>query len=93
MSGNYTLLQALLDAGAPLDIADKTGNTPLQLAVKSGAKKCTELLLRHDASITHANLLGETALDIAKNENHQQIVSLIKTYSEKGGILNRLLTK
>ena len=92
MRGNYSILESLLKTGIPVDTANKTGNTPLQLAVKHGFRKTTELLLRNNADISHANLLGETAADIAKSEDNKQIISLIQTYAESSGILNRLLS-
>ena len=91
--GNYSIIQALLDSGTPIDTANKTGNTPLQLAVKGGFRKTADLLLRSNADVTHANLLGETALDIAKSENNKHLVNLIKSYAKSSGILDQLLSE
>ena len=77
----------------PVDVPNKTGNTPLQLAVKGGYRKTTDLLLRSNADVTHANLLGETALDIAENENNKHLVKLIKSYVKSSGIIDQLLSE
>ena len=92
MRGNHSVLQALLDLGAEINSANATGNNALQLAVKEGFQKASNLLLRNNADISHANLLGHNASDIAENENHKKISALIKTYTEsQPGFLDRLL--
>jgi ankyrin len=91
MRGSYSILQTIAKAGDNIDTANKTGNTPLLLAVKHGFSKTTEFLLRNNADVKHANLLGETAIDIANNENHKQIISLLKSYAESSGVFDRLL--
>lgn len=46
-------MQAFGRAGAELDVADKQGKTPLQMAIVGGAKQCAEYLLYVGAKISN----------------------------------------
>lgn len=56
---------ALLAHGAPADLPDRRGNTPLHAAVRSQRPRIVRLLLAHGADTAAVNHLGQTALGIA----------------------------
>jgi ankyrin repeat protein len=52
----------LLDAGVPVDVADRYGNTILQIAAQNGLKRIAKLALRRGANINTQNFRGYTPL-------------------------------
>ncbi|KAK2804725.1 hypothetical protein FQN50_006463 [Emmonsiellopsis sp. PD_5] len=76
-------VQALVNAGADLDIADKrNGETPLHLAAYYGNKHRLQMLLDGGASIK-LNNRGETPLYVARLFGHTDIVDYLSKYSEE----------
>jgi len=58
-------VNALLDAGADPNLADRAGTTPLIMAAGYGYKPIVELLLRRGANPHLTNREGQNALDAA----------------------------
>ena len=52
MMGQYTIADALVDAGAPLEAGDRYAHTPLWLAYTYSDFKMVRLLLKHGADAT-----------------------------------------
>ena len=68
--------QLLLTSGADLMTFDSDGNTPLILSATYGHKDVVSLLLHHsdEAVISHANKSGRTALHMAAENDHADII-------------------
>ncbi len=63
--------------GILLDQKDQEGNTPLLIAVKRGFLKIVEILLDGDADVQVRNYMGLSALDLANQNNKDEIVQLL----------------
>ena len=74
--GHDTVIPLLLEADAQIDAQRNSGDTPLILA-SANAKKAAvrELLKGHPNLSLKCN--GKTALDWARENNHQSIVDLL----------------
>jgi uncharacterized protein len=70
----------LLNYGAEVNRQDRQGETALMIAVKSSNIEKVIVLLERDADATLFNNQNETALDIAKINNDETMVSLLKGY-------------
>ncbi|MCK6451234.1 MAG: ankyrin repeat domain-containing protein [Alphaproteobacteria bacterium] len=69
-----------LEKGAPVDSADRRGNTALAVAAKAGAESVAKLLLsRVDAPARD----GWTALEAAAMIGDEAIVALLRAHSAK----------
>jgi ankyrin repeat protein len=66
--GDLPLVKALLEAGAPVNVADDRGLTPLMMASNSRSKDpdVVLLLLEHGAASQAKDGLGRTASDWAQ---------------------------
>ncbi|VDN01269.1 unnamed protein product [Thelazia callipaeda] len=72
------LLEALIEAGAPLDIQDNDGDTPLLTALNMDDVDAASLLLQHNCGINTASKNGDTPLKIAcKKKNLVMIGRLL----------------
>lgn len=58
---NTTVIGALLDSGANLNVRDRYGDTPLILAIWSGEREVARLLLTRGADIYAVDKKGQTA--------------------------------
>ncbi|MCR4556007.1 MAG: ankyrin repeat domain-containing protein [Alphaproteobacteria bacterium] len=81
---NIDTLNMIIDERRPgVNIADKDGNTPLIIMLKSdnyGIAKTTtyKLLVKyHDVDVNHKNKNGETALIVALKQNRLEIAALL----------------
>jgi ankyrin repeat protein len=75
---NCTILEALVRAGANLELPDKRGDTPLHAAARSGRTKSIETLLALGASMNTRNAENKTALAIlASSEDLNTVASRI----------------
>ena len=66
--------------------------SPLMIACEQGQTAIAKVLLDHDADTYLRNKKGQTALEIAKEKNHVDIISLFADLKEKAtypGILRR----
>ena len=70
--GNVKKVQALLDAGVPVEGSDQYGRTALMIAARKGSTELVNLLLRAGAKIEASD--GTTALDSAASEGHLAVV-------------------
>lgn len=60
-----------------VDIANKSGHTPLWLAACSGHVDCVHTLLAHGANPLHQSLNDGSPLEAAKKNSHSSIVSIM----------------
>ena len=78
-NGEEDNLEALIDAGADVNIPDSDGNTPLFLAAMSCNEQCVQLLLKSGADVNLTNKRGANALIYAaKNKMLQSVEWLIE---------------
>ena len=77
-----------------LHAMDVDGNTYLHLAAKGNHAKVCELLLRYDTEIlTLLNKKDETAMEIAKNNTHREVLNAMKAeYERKGMVFKTFFT-
>jgi ankyrin repeat protein len=76
----HEIVQALLEAGAPLQTVDADGNTPLHMAAERGNIKIAQLLLHYGSKAYEQNIAGITALDIALEKHKEDMQSLLATH-------------
>lgn len=74
--GRLKILEALVAAGAQVDLF-RGGFTPLIRAAQSGQTEAAGWLLAHGADPNVRTANGETALDWAQKNHHEQIVALL----------------
>jgi ankyrin repeat protein len=68
----------LVDHGAKIDVRDQGDNTPLHKACeRNSTLNVVKLLLERGASLTAVNTNGETALDVATNNDKKSIVAYL----------------
>lgn len=81
--GKIECLKLCLEHGADPNIQGKNGATALHATSQYKTNKdCVQLLLDHHALILK-DKSGQTPKDIARKENHHEIVDLIETYQIK----------
>lgn len=77
--GRVQLLEALLAAGADVNVRDSNGTTALMRAAYSDYPEVdrVQLLLAHDADVNARDESGDTALRIAKRKGSTSVVTLL----------------
>jgi ankyrin repeat protein len=76
--GDAAVVQALVDAGAGVDVANADGDTPLMLAAASGNTDAIKALLDHGAAINAKEpLRGETPLMFAAGKSRAAAVKYL----------------
>jgi len=75
--GSERALKALLDGGANVNLADKSGNTAAHPAAGLGHAPCLRLLLDAGANLEAKNADGYTPLHHAAREGHAECCSLL----------------
>ena len=74
-------LQAQLDAGMPVDVANNQGSTPLMIAAFSGSTESVKVLIERGASVNHRDGVGRTALMYATMSASRDICWLANAMS------------
>ena len=76
--GHDTVIPLLLEADAQIDAQDNGGGTPLILASANGKEAAVRELLKGNPNLDlKTKYGGMTALDWAREKNHQSIVNLL----------------
>lgn len=75
--GCVDLATQLVAAGASTTARDRTGNTALLIAARSGRNRVLAYLLDAGSDVDHANLAGSTALIRAATANRRKTVKLL----------------
>ncbi|XP_062114649.1 uncharacterized protein LOC133825763 [Humulus lupulus] len=71
-------VQVLIEFGADVHVENYYKDTPLHYAAENGKEECVALLLENGASVTSKNLDDKTPICIARRENHDHILKLLK---------------
>ncbi|KAH8120309.1 ankyrin repeat-containing domain protein [Phellopilus nigrolimitatus] len=82
ISGDLYKLQVFLDANPDVDIngLDEFGFTALHLACDRGSVRIVELLIRKGADVGIKDEDGFSALDLAREANHEDIILLLESH-------------
>lgn len=81
--GSVDEMEALLEAGATVDLQDKNGTTALMLAAMFGRARAVEVLLKAGAKVGLQNNDGVTALAMAIHRGHRSIFVALREASAK----------
>ncbi|KAL5509789.1 hypothetical protein EMCRGX_G005215 [Ephydatia muelleri] len=82
--GHDHVVQTLLRAGADVNIVTSDdGWSPLITASFYGHTAIVKTLIKAGVNVNHANKDGETALDLAVEKGHKEIIEVLKTYQSK----------
>ncbi|MGH0177747.1 UNVERIFIED_CONTAM: hypothetical protein FKN15_017461 [Acipenser sinensis] len=69
----------LLTKGAPVDVPDKNGFTPIHIAAANGHFRCIELLITNNADVNHAASGGQTPLHLACANGNYDCIRILLT--------------
>ena len=72
------MIRALLDAGANINEANRTGFTPLHHAGEAGSKEAATLLITNGANITLRNKYGQTPEQVATASHHSDVAEILR---------------
>jgi len=75
---DYRIIEMFLSKGVNINLAPKTGTTPLIQAANKGDVQLVKLFLEHGADPNLKDKQGKTALDMAKKKNHQEVIDLLQ---------------
>lgn len=81
--GNYEIIEAIVKAGADLNIQNDLGETALIIAVKKKFLKVVNLLLLHNADINIRDNKNKSPLEIARSKSYEKICEAIIEYQQK----------
>lgn len=81
--GAYEVVKCLVGHGARMDIEDKYGETALDIAAICGHLDCFRYMVEHGADISDMKTSVKTALQLARDNEHQEIVDYIESYFER----------
>ncbi|KAI9483522.1 MAG: hypothetical protein EXX96DRAFT_478865 [Benjaminiella poitrasii] len=85
--GKFEIAEALLNAGAQIDIQDSRGWTALMWATANHHEKLIKLLLDHGASAQTRSANGRTVLDFVKSD-HNMADIFSANNSKRGSVLS-----
>jgi ankyrin repeat protein len=71
---DLTWMGFMIGQKADVNLANRSGDTPLIIASRMGFVEGVELLLRSRAQVDKANRLGETALIVAVQQRHLPVI-------------------
>ncbi|XP_071124006.1 CARD- and ANK-domain containing inflammasome adapter protein-like [Mytilus edulis] len=88
MSNNNTkLVLKLVENNANINVADKTGQTPLFKATSNCFTDIVDILLRHGASVDIRDKSGNSALAIAEKKGHTAVVDVFRKFKHDNQII------
>lgn len=84
--GNVENVQEIVRLGADVNIQEVDKWTALMFACFRGDIQSVVILMNNGADVKLRNKKGATALDISKQEKHDAIVEILKSYQVKGNL-------
>lgn len=78
------IVRLLIDAGADVNARGFDGIRALHEAVRKGLTETVKALLEAGAKVSHRDSMSETALDIAEEEENEEILEMLKKAIPKG---------
>lgn len=78
MAHSSTVADFLIQNGLDVNATDVYGQTPLHYAAENGLLDVVKLLIAHKARVDVQDKAGKTALDLARQNHHPDIVSVIQ---------------
>ena len=72
------MISSLLDAGANINSANRTGFTPLHHAAESGSKEAAILLIARGANLALRNRYGQTPEQTATGLRHPEVAEILR---------------
>ena len=77
-NGEYDPIRLLIGQGRDLESCDEHGSTALMVAAERGYLGIVELLIEHRANINARNRVGDSAIDLAKFHEYDEIVDTLR---------------
>ena len=81
-TSNLELVRLLVDQGANINLANNNGDTPSMDAAYLGKIQNLQLFIKNGADLSLKNKRGNSALDLAKRKQHQDVIDLLTTHTE-----------
>lgn len=78
-TGFLDTLQVLVEKGASVNIQDQSGALPIHIAIREGHRDVVEFLAPR-SDLKHANVSGQTAIEVAQASHVPDIVDLLFSY-------------
>ncbi|XP_071800719.1 uncharacterized protein [Asterias amurensis] len=75
--GHITCCRILISASSNVNTTNAEGNTPLHVVSGLGKKKISKILIEASTDINIKNNNGDTALEVARKNNHADVVMLL----------------
>jgi hypothetical protein len=83
LGNRVAAVRLLLARGASINLANRTGFTPVLHAVEGGANEVLAVLIEAGADITIASAGGLTPLEMARRRENQAAVKLLEAAGRK----------
>ena len=77
VQNDTAMITMLLDAGADINLTNRSGFTPLHHAAEAGSKEAATLLIAKEANFALRNKDGRTAEQIAEASRHPDITEIL----------------
>ena len=77
LRNDTAMITALLDAGATINLANRSGFTPLHHAGEAGSKEAATLLIAKGASLTLRNIRHQTPIETATAFHHPEVAEIL----------------
>ena len=81
--GNVAVIRKLIENSAYIDSESPNKTTPLMMAARAGHLSSVQFLIDEGADVTAKNELGLNAIDFAKSQNHNAIITLLERHMKQ----------
>ncbi|HKK77649.1 MAG TPA: ankyrin repeat domain-containing protein [Saprospiraceae bacterium] len=87
---NQTIVKLLLDYGAQANALNYFDNSSLHIAADLGELDLLKTLMENGANPELENMMGETALDLARQKQHQSAIELLSDWDQMENAVSNL---